>query len=618
MRDGERCASSGDCLSGSCRFGVCCGGAAASDGQCTSCNPGDGSCSSCKVGYELTVPDGTCDRLSSGALCSNDEECRSGRCANNRCCANNLGECEACRADDGRCAVCRSGYFLSSPDSPREQCLAQKGYGLACKSNNHCRSGFCLPSSRTCCDSGRFDKDTRSACVGCDNAGRCSSCAAGYSLLDGNCVRDCAPGCSNDKLINGRFDPECNTAACAFDAGQAHSLASKLHWQARLQSFNGKDPRGTLQSLCALKEDPARRRRREERPDQPCPDGWQSLDDQCYQVPQKIVNHIEDCAAVCAPGKLACVPSAQAEQVILSTRPTAPDGADRLRIWIDGSDSEKEGTWKCSDGRPIPYANWADGEPNNYGGIESLISLDPDDGWNDIQYASDYDRFCACQLEASRSLPYTTQAATTLPHRPPADGLDAASAQQYRQRLNDLASAGCTMLAALDRGLDPLGYDPASVTGKASALEALDGLDFCFDRLKAAEEELRWHNEAARDAASLQQLKNSILDAFEDQTSLLQTNLADIREAVTNNTRLLTESATMQQRIYEQALSNGQTITAVATKLEGVAAQLMELNSGYDRIQGKLSEYNDKTNKPGFLDQAMMTVSNGFKGLTHQ
>lgn len=59
----------------------------------------------------------------------------------------------------------------------------------------------------------------------------------------------------------------------------------------------------------------------------------------------------------------------------------------RVGYWIDGSDAEIEGRWVYSDGRPIVYSNWGQGEPNNGGGAhpEHWIHTDRRGVWNDTE-----------------------------------------------------------------------------------------------------------------------------------------------------------------------------------------------------------------------------------------
>ena len=43
--------------------------------------------------------------------------------------------------------------------------------------------------------------------------------------------------------------------------------------------------------------------------------------------------------------------------------------------WLGGSDSESEGSWYWTDGRPWNNKFWASTEPNNYGAGEDCLAL---------------------------------------------------------------------------------------------------------------------------------------------------------------------------------------------------------------------------------------------------
>ncbi len=57
-------------------------------------------------------------------------------------------------------------------------------------------------------------------------------------------------------------------------------------------------------------------------------------------------------------------------------------------LFIGASDEVKEGSWKWRGGEALRYANWAPGEPNNYGNTEHYaqmwgLPLGPNGTWND-------------------------------------------------------------------------------------------------------------------------------------------------------------------------------------------------------------------------------------------
>uniref|UniRef100_A0A1I8Q4E9 C-type lectin domain-containing protein n=1 Tax=Stomoxys calcitrans TaxID=35570 RepID=A0A1I8Q4E9_STOCA len=56
-----------------------------------------------------------------------------------------------------------------------------------------------------------------------------------------------------------------------------------------------------------------------------------------------------------------------------------------ISYWLSGSDLAHHGRWVwLSNGRPITYANWAKGQPNNYLGIEHCLEMYSDGRWDDV------------------------------------------------------------------------------------------------------------------------------------------------------------------------------------------------------------------------------------------
>lgn len=59
------------------------------------------------------------------------------------------------------------------------------------------------------------------------------------------------------------------------------------------------------------------------------------------------------------------------------------------RAWIGLSKQEVDGRWKWSDGSFLTgYQNWADNEPNNYGGVENCTESEYNGRWNDNKCSS--------------------------------------------------------------------------------------------------------------------------------------------------------------------------------------------------------------------------------------
>ncbi|PVD27907.1 hypothetical protein C0Q70_10482 [Pomacea canaliculata] len=73
----------------------------------------------------------------------------------------------------------------------------------------------------------------------------------------------------------------------------------------------------------------------------------------------------------------------------------------RNSAWMGINDILRNGRWVLtSSGRPLPYANWARGEPNNHGGSETCGQMFPNGRWNDHRMShaipSVCERTCTC------------------------------------------------------------------------------------------------------------------------------------------------------------------------------------------------------------------------------
>ena len=68
-------------------------------------------------------------------------------------------------------------------------------------------------------------------------------------------------------------------------------------------------------------------------------------------------------------------------------------------IWLGFTDRRTEGTWlSMDDWTPISYANWAPGEPNDWGIREDHAIMKSGGKWNDI--SGKYKTFCAIPSES--------------------------------------------------------------------------------------------------------------------------------------------------------------------------------------------------------------------------
>lgn len=62
--------------------------------------------------------------------------------------------------------------------------------------------------------------------------------------------------------------------------------------------------------------------------------------------------------------------------------------------YLGGHDRTVEGTWQWVTGEPWSYSNWADGEPNNTGGIEDCAEIHVNGEWNDCPCGTDNPALC--------------------------------------------------------------------------------------------------------------------------------------------------------------------------------------------------------------------------------
>jgi hypothetical protein len=122
----------------------------------------------------------------------------------------------------------------------------------------------------------------------------------------------------------------------------------------------------------------------EDRPVFRCPGGELiAAGNRSYCI-QKQATSFRDSERWCAAngGHLAMIGSEE-ESRALKAALGSPVGMDQS-VWI-GLVEPQEGRWMWSTGAPLGDANWAPGEPNNYGGNENCGELYPSSGeWNDI------------------------------------------------------------------------------------------------------------------------------------------------------------------------------------------------------------------------------------------
>lgn len=85
-------------------------------------------------------------------------------------------------------------------------------------------------------------------------------------------------------------------------------------------------------------------------------------------------------------GHLVCIASRRENEFVVASA-LAAGHHPKQSIWLGGTDSTEEGTWRWVDGSPWGYANWSKGQPDNAGGGEHFLNTWPKGApleWNDI------------------------------------------------------------------------------------------------------------------------------------------------------------------------------------------------------------------------------------------
>ncbi len=121
-----------------------------------------------------------------------------------------------------------------------------------------------------------------------------------------------------------------------------------------------------------------------------CASGWTKILGRCFYLSTTSLNHadaVSDCQA--RGGKLF---EPRNEDINAAVAALAPSGY----YWLGITDIVTEGVWLYeSDGQPITYSNWFKAEPNNHGGDEGCVHVQPaSTNWNDIECYNVYAHVC--------------------------------------------------------------------------------------------------------------------------------------------------------------------------------------------------------------------------------
>ena len=118
---------------------------------------------------------------------------------------------------------------------------------------------------------------------------------------------------------------------------------------------------------------------------------WPSPPPPVYTLMNNALSWSDANAACQAAGlQLASVHSASENDALLTE-------AAGNRVWIGGTDTASEGTWKWSStGTPLSYTNWYSGQPDNSKGDQHCLTFNHGNPgeWDDEQCSREYRYVC--------------------------------------------------------------------------------------------------------------------------------------------------------------------------------------------------------------------------------
>ena len=129
-----------------------------------------------------------------------------------------------------------------------------------------------------------------------------------------------------------------------------------------------------------------------------CQGNWEKNGDHCYLWSRKGQQKLtwDDAEEFCNKegGHLASVTSEAINEYIHHEKRKRRIS----RLWIGGTDKEKEGVWKWSDGSPWEFTKWNKGEPGNGSDEHCLLHFGYDDTWNDYLCTDENNFLCSLPL----------------------------------------------------------------------------------------------------------------------------------------------------------------------------------------------------------------------------
>ena len=116
-----------------------------------------------------------------------------------------------------------------------------------------------------------------------------------------------------------------------------------------------------------------------------CSRSWNQAEQQCQDI----------------FGQLASVTSDTIHQYVLE----GMKRRDLDFVWLGGTDKDKEGTWKWTDGSPFEFTGWRPKQPDNYKGREDCLHMyrlgkwtDNRGKWNDLRCDTKLHFLCAQKI----------------------------------------------------------------------------------------------------------------------------------------------------------------------------------------------------------------------------